>query len=118
MLPYPLWCMMTHTMALRTEFSDPPDLIARCISGERSAQKEMYDLYKRAMYTVALRITNNEALACDALQEAFLEVFRDLKKFKSESTAGVWIKTIVIRKAVKKTKFECRYEAFEVCVVS
>jgi RNA polymerase sigma factor (sigma-70 family) len=105
--------MMTKTLALQTEYPPQPDLVDRCISGERLAQKQLYDQYKAAMFTIALRILNDYDMACDALQDAFLEVFRDLKTFKRQSTIGAWIKTIVIRQAVKKNKFEYRYLPFD-----
>lgn len=88
-------------------------LLQRCLEGERAAQKELYQTYCKAMYTLAYRITNNADLAHDVLQDAFIDVFRDLKSFKSSGTIGSWIKTIVIRKATKQLKFEQRFETFE-----
>ncbi|MEZ4842968.1 MAG: RNA polymerase sigma factor [Bacteroidia bacterium] len=89
------------------------DLLQRCLDGERLAQKQLYTQYSQAMFTLAFRITNNHDLAHDVLQEAFIEVFRDLKNFKGISTLGAWIKTIVVRKAGKQTKFEQRFESFD-----
>lgn len=105
--------MMTKTLALQTEFFSQPNLVDRCINGERAAQKELYDKYKDAMFTIALRILNDYDMACDALQDAFIEVFKDLKTFKRQSTLGAWIKTIVVRQAIKKNKFEYRYMPFD-----
>ena len=79
-------------------------LLNQCLKGERHAQKELYDRYKDAMFTVALRITNNYDEACDSLQDVFIQVFRDLAQFNRQSTLGAWIKTIVIRTSVKKKK--------------
>ncbi len=105
--------MMTKTLALQREYPPEPDLVDRCINGERLAQKQLYDQYKAAMFTIALRILNDYDMACDTLQDAFLEVFKDLKNFKRQSTLGAWIKTIVIRQAIKKNKFEYRYLPFD-----
>ncbi len=81
-------------------------LIAGCLSGNRIAQRELYDRYKNAMYTLAYRITGNFEDAGDALQEGFVEVFRHLPKFRSESTLGAWIKAIVVRKSLRQRKME------------
>ncbi|MEL7064174.1 MAG: sigma factor, partial [Bacteroidota bacterium] len=72
-------------------------LLERCLQQDRLAQKELYDKYKDAMYTLCYRITNDFELAQDALQEAFVGVFRGLNKFRKQSSLGAWIKTIVVR---------------------
>jgi RNA polymerase sigma factor (sigma-70 family) len=75
------------------------ELIEACLKGDRLAQKDLYDRYKRAMYTLAYRITGNFELAEDVLQEAFIRVFKHLDSFRRESTLGAWIKTILVRTA-------------------
>ena len=80
------------------------ELIDSCLANNRLAQKALYDRYKQAMYTLAYRITGDFELANDVLQDAFLNIFRGLSKFRRESTLGAWIKTIVVRTALKKIK--------------
>lgn len=58
------------------------------------------------MFTVAYRIINDYDIANDALQEAFIQVFTDIRKFRGDSAIGSWIKTITIRTAVRKIKKE------------
>lgn len=58
------------------------------------------------MYTVAYRICGNYDAANDVLQEAFIQVFRDIDQFRQDSTLGRWIKTIVVRTAIKKIRNE------------
>jgi RNA polymerase sigma factor (sigma-70 family) len=79
-------------------------LIQGCKENNRLAQKELYEKYKAAMYTLAYRITNDFEDANDVLQEGFVQVFRAIEQFRGESTIGAWIKTIVIRAAYKKVK--------------
>ncbi len=80
------------------------ELIEGCLSHDRLAQKELYDRYKKGMYTVAYRITNDYELANDSLQDAFISIFKSLHTFRRESTIGAWIKRIVIRAALKRVK--------------
>jgi len=89
------------------------ELITACLANDRLAQKNLYERYKRAMYTLAYRITNDFELANDALQEAFVKVFRNLDSFRGESTLGAWIKTIVIRTALSKVRREPSFEPLE-----
>ncbi len=89
------------------------ELIATCLTGDRLAQKELYDRYSRAMYTIAYRITADFDLANDVLQEGFIKVFKNLHRFRKESTLGAWIKVIVVRTALSRVKREPKTESFE-----
>lgn len=87
-------------------YNSEEDIIKGCINSKRSAQKAFYDKYSVAMYSVAYRICNSYELANDSLQEAFIQAFKDIHKFRSESTLGSWLKTIVVRTSVRKIKKE------------
>ena len=98
--------------------SDIPkrELVERCQSvlgrdsaDRRTAQRLLYERYKRAMFSTAYRITNDYDHANDALQDAFVEVFRNLDQFSFRSTLGAWIKTIVVRQAIRKQQLEGRF---------
>jgi RNA polymerase sigma-70 factor (ECF subfamily) len=97
--------LSTFTYQPLTEVNEP-ELVAACRQNDRKAQKELYYRYCNAMYTTVYRIVNDPDEANDALQEAFLQVFRDIGKFRGESTLGAWIKTIVVRTAIRRIKKE------------
>lgn len=85
------------------------DLVVKCKKGERQAHHELYKLYSKAMYNVAMRMLNRSDEAEDVLQEAFLEAFNRIKDFRQETTFGLWLKQIVIHKAInlmRKRKME------------
>ncbi|MCB0842142.1 MAG: RNA polymerase sigma factor [Bacteroidetes bacterium] len=88
-------------------------LVEGCLNNDRRAQKQVYDRYKDAMYTLCYRITNDFELAEDVMQEAFLGVFRGMKNFRKESSLGAWIKTIVVRTAYKKVKKKVHFQPLE-----
>ncbi len=85
-------------------------LIDACLANERLAQRELYERYCNAMFTLSYRITNDFELANDVLQDAFIQIFRNLQQFRRESTLGAWIKTIVIRTAYRKVKQRVTFE--------
>jgi RNA polymerase sigma factor (sigma-70 family) len=66
------------------------------------------------MYTIARRISNNSDDAGDTLQDAFVQVFRDLHQYSGQSTLGAWIKTIVIRTSLRNVKMTPLTESMEV----
>jgi RNA polymerase sigma factor (sigma-70 family) len=80
------------------------ELISGCLLHDRTAQRQLYDRYKKAMYTLAYRITGDFDDANDVLQDTFMEVFKHLYQFRGDATLGAWIKQIVIRKSTKKKK--------------
>lgn len=80
------------------------ELLHGCMQHDRNAQRALYYKYKDAMYTLLLRMLNDEEDAADALQEAFIEVFRSLNNYRGVSSLGAWIKTIVIRSGLSKQK--------------
>ena len=86
------------------------ELIAQCRAHDRLAQRTLYDQYRRAMFTLAYRITGDFEEAAEVLQDAFIQVFKNLKKFRYESTLGAWIKTIVVRMAYRHLKSRVVFE--------
>ena len=76
--------------------AEESSLIALCLKGDRKAQYALYSRYSNAMYNVCYRMVGNEAEAEDILQESFMDIFRRLDSFRSESSLGAWIKRIVI----------------------
>ena len=65
------------------------------------------------MFTLAFRILNDYDEANDVLQEAFINVFQKIEQFKKQSSLGAWIKTIVIRTAIRHLKKHKDYDSFE-----
>lgn len=77
------------------------DLVHGCLRNNRIAQRDLYHRYCDAMFTIAYRIVNNRDDAHDVLQDAFIQVFRDIGQYRFDSTLGAWIKTIVVRTSLR-----------------
>jgi len=76
---------------------------------EEWALAELYDRYGRSAYALALRVLRDQALAEDAVQEAFLTVWRTASRFVPErGKASTWILTLVHRRAVDAVRHEQR----------
>jgi RNA polymerase sigma-70 factor (ECF subfamily) len=84
-------------------------LVAR---SDEAALGELYDRFGRTAYGLALRILRDPALAQDAVQEAFLGVWRSADRFLAErAKASTWILTLVHRRAVDLVRREDRRRA-------
>jgi RNA polymerase sigma-70 factor (ECF subfamily) len=76
--------------------------------GDR-ALAELYDRYGRTAYGLAVAVLRDSALAEDAVQEAFLAVWRTAGTFSAErGKPSAWILTLVHRRAVDLVRREQR----------
>jgi len=87
------------------------EIIDQCREGNEKAQFQLYKLYYKAMYSVSLRIINDEMEAEDVMQEAFLNAFNKINSYKGEVSFGAWLKKIVVNRSLdylkkRKVQFE------------
>ena len=76
-------------------------LLSLVASADDQALAELYDRFGGVAYGLAFRILRDESLAQDAVQEAFLAVWRTADRFLAErAKASTWILTLVHRRAV------------------
>ena len=84
-------------------------LLSLVASSDDQALAELYDRFGRVAYGLALRILRDEALAQDAVQEAFLAIWRSADRFLAErAKASTWILTLVHRRSVDLVRREDR----------
>jgi RNA polymerase sigma factor (sigma-70 family) len=75
--------------------------------GDDDALGVLYDRFGRLAYRLAFRILRDRALAEDAVQEAFLAVWRSADAYKRErAKPSTWILTVVHRRAVDLVRRE------------
>jgi RNA polymerase sigma-70 factor (ECF subfamily) len=84
-------------------------VVALCARSDDVALGELYDRFGSIAYGLARRILRDEALAEDAVQEAFLAIWRGAARFVPErGKASTWILTLVHRRAVDLVRREQR----------
>jgi RNA polymerase sigma factor (sigma-70 family) len=87
-------------------------LVALVARGDDSALAALYDRFGRISYGLALRILRDRTLAEDAVQEAFLGIWRGADRFVAErAKASSWILMLVHRRAVDLVRREERRRA-------
>jgi len=87
-------------------------LVALVARSDEDALAELYDRVGRVAYGLALRVLRDERHAEDAVQEAFLQVWRSAATFRAErAKASTWILTLVHRRAVDLVRREERRQA-------
>ena len=72
----------------------------------------LYDRFGRVAYRLAFRVLRDQGLAEDAVQEAFLAVWRSADSYRRErAKPATWILTLVHRRAVDLVRREDRRRA-------
>ncbi|HYL15429.1 MAG TPA: sigma-70 family RNA polymerase sigma factor [Terriglobales bacterium] len=72
------------------------EAIERARSGDAEAFEVLYNLHKRRVYSLCLRMTTNTAEAEDLTQEAFLQLFRKIGTFRGESAFSTWLHRMAV----------------------
>lgn len=67
------------------------ELVTRAKEGSAEAFGELYELYYKEMYCYACYVTGSEILAQDAVSDAVLSAFRQIKSLKNEKAFKGWI---------------------------
>jgi RNA polymerase sigma-70 factor (ECF subfamily) len=81
-------------------------LIKACKRNDLKAQRQLYISYKDTLYALCLKYCRNIEEAEDNLQDSFLEIYKNIKKYKGKGSFEGWMKRITINKAITKYKKE------------
>ena len=86
---------------------EDPALCALVVDGDGSALEALYDRHGRAAYALARRVLNDDQLAQDVVQEVFLAVWRDARRYDpSRGTFPTWLLTMTHHRAVDSVRRE------------
>ncbi len=80
--------------------------------GDKKALNLLYENYSDSLYGVILKITKNEEVAQDALQESFIKIWKNSKKYdSSKAKLFTWLYRIAKNTAIDKLRsFNNRFE--------
>lgn len=90
--------------------------IKKFVKGDRKVFEQIYNAYAPNMYSHCLRMARNEDDAKDILQESFIKVYSNRKKFDKDQNLGGWIRKIVINTSLNfiKKNYSIQFEREEV----
>lgn len=77
------------------------ELVAACLAGRESAWAALVERFSPRVRGLALRMCRDPRDAEEAVQEALIQVSRDLSKWKPIAPLEAWIVTITVRTAQK-----------------
>ena len=79
-------------------------LVEACKNGDAAAFEQLVKRYDRRLLRIAQHVTHNLEDAQDAVQEAFLKVFRKVTQFQEKSKFSTWLTRITINESLMKLR--------------
>lgn len=90
----------------QTDITDA-DAVARCGNGDAAAMEGLYASHAGACLSLARSVLVDPQMAEDAVQEAFLQLWRDADRFdRSRSSVRSWLLLLTRCKAVDRVRSE------------
>lgn len=71
-------------------------LVAQSASGDIDAFGKLYEMHRRRVYSLCLRMLNNPADAEDMTQEVFIQVYRKIGSFRGEAAFTTWLHRLTV----------------------
>jgi len=81
---------------LRGQMSSEGQAVALAQRGDHAAFEYIYKAYCKRVYSVCLRMIRNPAEAEDLTQQTFLQLFRKIGTFRSESNFSTWLYRVTV----------------------
>jgi RNA polymerase sigma-70 factor (ECF subfamily) len=85
-----------------------PELARRVAAREPAAFEALMRRYNRRLFRTARAILRDDAEAEDALQEAYLQVYRAIGAFRGEAKLSTWLVRIVANEALMRMRKRAR----------
>jgi RNA polymerase sigma-70 factor (ECF subfamily) len=96
-----------HAMTAADPGPAPSALLAAVAVGDEAAFRALYRQLSPAAYGLALRVTRDEHLAQDVLQEVFSDIWTQAGRFDPQaSSARAWVTMLTHRRAVDRVRRE------------
>lgn len=71
-------------------------LVQRCKQGELEAFAQLFRDHEARLYRLAVTVLQNEHDAEDALQDAYIRIFEQIKSFRGNSAFETWMTAILV----------------------
>jgi RNA polymerase sigma-70 factor (ECF subfamily) len=93
--------------------TDDPELIARCLRGDRKAFETLLIRYEKPVFNAAFRMLHSTEDARDVTQTVFLKVYENLDRYDSRFRVFSWIYRIAMNESIDCLNKRDRTETIE-----
>ena len=86
--------------------SDQDDLVllARVVDADNAALRELYDRHGAWLHARLMRRCNDAEVVADVLQDTFVTLWKDARKFRGDSELAGWLWGIAFRRLVSRLR--------------
>jgi RNA polymerase sigma-70 factor (ECF subfamily) len=95
----------------RTGDASDDELARRVAAGDAGAFEALMRRHNRTLFRTARAVLRDDAEAEDALQEAYLQVYRSIGDFRSEAKLSTWLVRVVANEALMRLRKRARRAA-------
>lgn len=95
---------MAQQAEISIEGRSDPELVAMALARDPAGFRAIMRRYNRRLFRIARGILRDDAMAEDALQDAYLKAFRHLGDFQGTSAFSTWLTRIVMNEALGRLR--------------
>ncbi|HEY0406252.1 MAG TPA: RNA polymerase sigma factor [Pyrinomonadaceae bacterium] len=98
----PLWPAINSVSVPDAEARPQTDyaLAQAASKGEINSFEQLYQRHNRRVYSLCLRMTQNQSEAEDLAQEVFIQLFRKIGSFRGESAFTTWLHRLTVNQVL------------------
>jgi RNA polymerase sigma factor (sigma-70 family) len=78
----------------------PVDILERAKAGDADAHEHIYKVLSKPVYTLIRRLVVRPAIAEELLQDAFVEIFCNLRTYRGSGAFLGWVRSIAVNKSL------------------
>lgn len=98
--------------ALADPYAADRALARRCVEGDPAAHRELFQSMSRRVHATLYRLFGTNHQIDDLIQDAFLQVFRSLDRYRGEASLATWVDRCVVRVAYAEFRGRRRRAGF------
>lgn len=95
---------MAQQAEISIEGRSDPELVAMALARDPAGFRAIMRRYNRRLFRIARGILRDDAMAEEALQDAYLKAFRHLGDFQGTSAFSTWLTRIVMNEALGRLR--------------
>jgi RNA polymerase sigma-70 factor, ECF subfamily len=95
---------MNHAVRTMPAEASDSELAQRIAGGDAAAFEVLMRRHNRLLYRTARGILRDDHEAEDCVQEAYLQAYRSIERFRAEARLSTWLVRIVINQALEKLR--------------
>lgn len=96
------------------ELHNEERLIEACRQGDREAFRQLFELHKDRVWSIALHFIGEEAAARDITQQVFLKLFTAIHGFRGEAGFSTWLYRMTANACLDEQRRRRRFLSFDI----